>query len=144
MINYQLPKTNFMKSIFFIGLIACLISCTKAPQEQPTPQIINYPYTALIGHTWEGLSYTDPVTAIPYYQFLHITSDTTVGIYTASYDASTVVVPEAAYACKITTHPNHADALEIFYTGNSQPRSFSTTGDTTRITDGSVDYKRFK
>jgi hypothetical protein len=133
-----------MKSIFFVGLMTCLISCTKAPQEQPAAQIINYPYTTLAGHTWEGLSYTDPATTTPYYQFLHITSDSTAGVYTASYDASDVVVAEVAYPCKIVTHPNHADALEIFFPGNSQPHSFYTTGDTTRITDGSVDYKRFK
>jgi hypothetical protein len=133
-----------MKSIFFVGLITCLISCKKETLVQPPAQVINYPYTTLAGHTWEGLSYTDPTTTTPYYQFLHITSDTTVGVYTASYDASDVVVPEVAYPCKIVTHPNHADALEIFFPGNSQPHSFYTTGDTTRITDGSVDYKRFK
>ncbi len=105
---------------------------------------ITYPYTKLVGHTWEALSYTDSLTATPFYQFIHVKSDTTVGVYTASYDASLIIVPEIVYPGKIITHANHADVLQILYPGYPQPFELHTTVDTTVITTGSWDYKRFK
>ena len=131
-----------MKPILFIALILCLVGCKKEETIQPAEEAVNYPYTQLVGHTWEGKSYVDDY-GVPYYQFLHITSDTTVGIYTATYDASYIKRPEVVYPCKITTQPNHADVLEITYLGYS-PAVYHTTMDTLRIDDGYVDYTRFK
>jgi hypothetical protein len=133
-----------MKNLFFITLIICLASCKKESVSPSKIEDVQYPYTKLAGHTWEGLSYTDSITATPFYQFLHITSDTTVGIYTASYDGTYIVIPEIKYPCKIITHTNHDDTLQIFYLGFDKPIELYTTKDTTKISDGYIDYIRFK
>ncbi|MGZ3767129.1 MAG: hypothetical protein ACXVB0_24580 [Mucilaginibacter sp.] len=132
-----------MRTLFFIAAIICVIGCKKESKQDPDP-IINLPYTRLTGHTWEGLSFTDSVTAVPYYQFLHVKSDTTVGVYTATYDGINIIEPEVVYPCKLVTHTNHLDSLEIFYFGVPNPSIFHTTKDTTIITDGYIDYKKFK
>jgi hypothetical protein len=136
-----------MRKIVFILAIACLPSCKKESKQDPDPDpAINLPYTRLVGHTWEGISFTDSVTAVPYYQFLDVKTDTTVGVYTATYDGLNIIEPEVVYPCKVLTHANHLDSLEILYFGYSNPSIFHTTKDTTIITDqfGYIDYRRFK
>src|ERR1700761_5051529 len=102
-----------MKDLLLIVLVVLIAGCKKeAQKDMPAPDI--YPYTKLVGHTWEGLSYADS-TGTPYYQFLNIKTETTVGIYTGVYDASRITEPEVDYTCKITAQANHQDLVEVFY-----------------------------
>jgi hypothetical protein len=131
-----------MKSLTLIVLLLFIAGCKKDDKkDMPAPDI--YPYTRLIGHTWEGLSYVDSL-GTPYYQFLDMKSDTTIGIYTGVYDASRIIEPEIVYPCKVIINTNHQDSFAILYPGFSEPTKGYTTRDTTKIIVEYVTYFKFK
>jgi hypothetical protein len=133
---------NKMKNLFFITLIICLASCKKESVEPPKVDVVQYPVTEIVGHTWRGLSEIDDL-GTHYYQFMHFKSDTTVGIYIAAYDESVIFVPEIVYHCKISIAQNHSDSVTIMFP-EAAPYVYHTTNDTTKITDGYTDYSKIR
>jgi hypothetical protein len=69
-----------MRRTLFIAAIICVFGCKKEAKQE-TDLIANLPDTQIMGHTWEGISFTDSVTAVPYYQFLDVKTNTTIGVY---------------------------------------------------------------
>ena len=131
-----------MKKIFIIALLATgLVACKKENKDDmPSPE--TYPYTSLVGHTFEGPSYADSAATL-YYQFLHIKSDTTVGVYTGLYDGSVITASEITYPLKINRKADHHDSFTIIYPGFGAITA-QTGKDTTKIEVESIAYWRVK